>query len=207
MSEKIVSRNKKIVYVSLLVVAILAIGVICALAITLDNKNTIDNDSSAPVADSNSTGTTPPPSSNDGKVDEPSEDVGKEPEDNQPEQPVVQVITFTTPVIGGSVLKEYTDSTVVFSNTLGIYTGHLGIDFGGDENAKIDHGKGLVTVYNSIEPIEGLKAGDQVLKGQVIGTISTNNKQEYKDGAHLHFEVWENGVNISPNKYLTVEEK
>lgn len=230
MSEKIVSRNKKIVYVSLLVVAILAIGVICALAITLDNKNTIDNDSSAPVADSNSTGTTPPPSNNDGKVDEPSEDVGKEPEDNQPEQPVVQVITFTTPVIGGSVLKEYTDSTVVFSNTLGIYTGHLGIDFGGDENAKvvaayggtvkeiytsylqgtsvkIDHGNGLVTVYNSIEPIEGLKAGDQVLKGQVIGTISTNNKQEYKDGAHLHFEVWENGVNISPNKYLTVEEK
>ncbi|MBQ3166493.1 MAG: M23 family metallopeptidase, partial [Clostridia bacterium] len=71
----------------------------------------------------------------------------------------------------------------------------------------IDHGKGLKTVYNSIEPIEGLASGQKVEKGQVIGKVSTNNKQEYKDGPHLHFEVWENGESISPLKYLTVEEK
>ena len=46
-----------------------------------------------------------------------------------------------------------------------------------------------------------------VKQGDVIGTVSENNKQEYKDGPHLHFEVIENDKNISPMKYLTVEEK
>ena len=231
MSEKIVSKNRKIVYVSLLIVAVLAIGVICALAITMEPKNTVGGQNSTPIVDSGSQNQNSTPNSNDqGNVEEPNENVDQEPNEDDNQKPVVEVITFLNPVSGGAVMKSYTDSTVVFSNTLGIYTGHLGIDFTGVEGAnviavykgvvkeiytsylqgttiKIDHGNGLVTVYNSIEPIETLKVGDSVEAGTVIGTISTNNKQEYKDGAHLHFEVWENGVNVNPNKYLTVEEK
>ena len=39
-------------------------------------------------------------------------------------------------------------------------------------------------------------------KGQVLGTISATNLQEYKDGAHLHFQTMENGAYIDPEKYL-----
>ena len=118
----------------------------------------------------------------------------------------------------------------MFNKTLGVYTGHLALDIGGAENASVlaafdgevesitsgylegvtltlNHGNGLKTVYNSIEVDENVNVGDKLAKGAVIGIISTNNRQEYKDGAHLHFEVWENGVKISPFKYLTVNEK
>ena len=41
----------------------------------------------------------------------------------------------------------------------------------------------------------------------MIGEVSVSNRTEYKDGAHLHFEVMEDGVLIDPIKYLAIEEK
>ncbi|MBO5926497.1 MAG: M23 family metallopeptidase, partial [Clostridia bacterium] len=71
----------------------------------------------------------------------------------------------------------------------------------------IDHGNGLKSVYNSIEINEDLAVGQSVDKGESIGVISTNNRLEYKDGPHLHFEVLENGEKVDPFKYLLTEEK
>ena len=45
----------------------------------------------------------------------------------------------------------------------------------------IDHGDGLKTSYNSIEVDENeLFVGKKVEAGEVIGTVSTTNRQEYK---------------------------
>lgn len=149
---------------------------------------------------------------------------------SQPASPTVKEIAFVLPVENGEVMKEYTAASVVYNKTLGVYTGHMALDIGGAENAKVfaaydgtiesivttylegtsvtvNHGNGLKTVYNSIEVADGMDVGRVLSKGEVIGTISTNNRQEYKDGPHLHFEVWENGSKISPYKYLTVDEK
>ena len=41
----------------------------------------------------------------------------------------------------------------------------------------------------------------------VIATVAEANGEEYKDGAHLHFELLKNGVNIDPATQLTLEEK
>ena len=71
----------------------------------------------------------------------------------------------------------------------------------------IDHGNGLKTVYNSLDADENLREGQEVSAGQVLGFVSDNNRQEYKDGAHLHFEVMENGELIDPAKYLAMAEK
>ena len=43
--------------------------------------------------------------------------------------------------------------------------------------------------------------------GAEIGTVSTSNRQESKEGAHLHFQVVENGETINPAKYLAIAEK
>jgi murein DD-endopeptidase MepM/ murein hydrolase activator NlpD len=65
----------------------------------------------------------------------------------------------------------------------------------------------LVTVYNSLADGESVTVGEQVKKGDVLGQVSSSNRQESKSGAHLHFEVKENGENIDPIKYLDVQEK
>ena len=220
MTEKIKSKKQRIIYYSILAVMLILIGVVTVIAITQNNRNNDVNLEKPTQSDDSGSG-----SNNEDKPDPKPDD-----DKNQPDKPVVEVISFITPVKGGSCSKEYTDSTLVYSSTLGVYTGHSGMDFTAQEGAdvvavykgtvkeittsylpgttvKIDHGNGLYTVYNSIEPSETLKVGDRLNQGDVIGKISDNNKQEYKDGAHLHFEVIENKTVISPLKYLTVEEK
>ena len=71
----------------------------------------------------------------------------------------------------------------------------------------VDHGNGLKTVYRFVTEAEGLKVGDEVEKGEVIATIAEANGNEYKDGAHLHFEVLQDGKHVDPALHLPLEEK
>lgn len=160
-----------------------------------------------------------------------------EPESQKPtdkpiieQKPVDTQIVFDLPVATSTIIKEYTSSTVVFNQTLGVYTGHMGIDFSAEAGTEVvavyggtiesittsylkgttvtvDHGNGLKSIYNSIEANENLKEGQTVSKGQVIGAVSDNNRQEYKDGPHLHFEVTLNGEWVDPYDYLMIAEK
>ena len=148
---------------------------------------------------------------------------------NEPEEPVVKPITFIMPVENASSIGEYSE-TMVFNSTLNRYSSHLAIDFVADEGTSvlavhdgtvsdvttsllegttvtIDHGNGLFSVYNSLADGDSVIVGQSVKQGDVIGEVSVTNRQEYKLGAHLHFEVIENGKNIDPSKYLALEEK
>jgi murein DD-endopeptidase MepM/ murein hydrolase activator NlpD len=62
-------------------------------------------------------------------------------------------------------------------------------------------------VYRFVNQVENLKVGDQVGKGQVVATVAEANGSEYKDGAHLHFEILKDGASVDPSIYLTLEEK
>ncbi|MBQ7642616.1 MAG: hypothetical protein IJS67_01820, partial [Clostridia bacterium] len=46
-------------------------------------------------------------------------------------------IVFTMPVATADVSKEFTSSTVVYNSTLGVYTGHMGIDFSASEGTDV----------------------------------------------------------------------
>ena len=153
-----------------------------------------------------------------------------EPSESVPDNPVITKIVFTMPVSSATVIKDYTSSTVVYNQTLGVYTGHMGIDFGAQAGTEvvaayngkiesisssylkgttitIDHGNGLKSIYNSIDALETLEEGQSVSAGELIGTVSDNNRQEYKDGPHLHFEVTVNGEWVDPDEYLMLTEK
>ncbi len=67
----------------------------------------------------------------------------------------------------------------------------------------IAHSNGLKTVYTFIEAKEGLKLGDKVKKGDVIGSVAEANGSEYLVGSHLHFEVFKNGEWVDPTDYLS----
>lgn len=80
----------------------------------------------------------------------------------------------------------------------------------------IDHGKGLRTVYMSIDIAENMKQGSKVEQGTIIGKISSDVDcmgDEKNLGSHLHFEVLQENKttgkyeNIDPKIYLVFDEK
>ena len=212
---------KKNGYYVLLGVCILAIVAMITVAIVVANKK-----EGIPV------GTTP---SDDIEVvvpnpDDSADGGNQEVVNPEPTEPVDKPVAFILPVENCTIIKEYTDSGLEYNQTLGRYEGHLGIDFGGEENASVfavyggtiesvttsylegtrvvvDHGKNLKTVYTSLSSADFVQVGQTVSAGDKIGEISTTAAQEYKDGAHLHFECFENGVRINPEKYLLLDQK
>lgn len=144
--------------------------------------------------------------------------------------PVVKKISFILPVENATILNDYTATSLIYNKTLNIYTGHMAIDFACEEGSEVRcvydgvvesistsyltgttltilHDNGVKSVYNCIEVDENIEQGNAVKQGDVIGRVSNTNKQEYKDGSHLHFEAYENNQKISPYKYLSPEEK
>ena len=144
------------------------------------------------------------------------------------EQVVVTPDGMLSPLETVTILNEY---GFYHNKTLGAYYEHGGVDFSANAGASVlavesgvvesiykddlllgteivlDHGDGLKTVYRFVTETDGLKVGDRVTKGQVIACVAEANGNEYKDGAHLHFEVRKDGKTVDPAVYLTLEEK
>ena len=204
---------------ALALVAIVVIAIVVSNAVQVDTpavkvdssihsaqngSSSIDEESSAPNVN--------------GSADNPTQD---EPVGTLPEGMVV-------PVAAATVLNDY---GFYHNKTLNIYYEHEGLDFTAAAGTEvlaaedgvvesiykedillgteivIDHGNGLKTVYRFVTEAEGLKVGDEVEKGEVIATIAEANGNEYKDGAHLHFEILQDGKNVDPALHLTLEEK
>lgn len=224
MEQKTKGLTKKNIYLILLATAIVVIALAVIIALATNSTKTLEKPKT-----STSTSTSVSVSKTPTSSKKPSSSSPK-PSTSEPTTPTTVPIVFINPVSGGEVLNEYTSASVIYNKTLGIYTGHMGLDITGKEGAEvfavydgeiasittsylegttitIDHGENLSTVYNSIEAVEGLSVGQTVSKGDKLGVISTNNRQEYKDGAHLHFEVKENNATVDPYKYLDIDGK
>lgn len=211
--EKILTFLKKNAVYLVLAFCILAIGLSAMFAIISENSR-IENDANLPSVDVDG-------DANGG------ENNGDNP-DETPQEPTVTEINFIMPVENATAVTEYSE-TMVYNSTLERYNAHKAVDFYAEEGAPvlavydgtvesvtnsllkgytvvINHGNGLKTVYNSLAD-EEVKEGQKVKQGDKIGSVSTTNRQEYKSGAHLHFEVEENGEIINPEKYLDLDNK
>ena len=134
---------------------------------------------------------------------------------------------FSCPV-SGEVLKGYSVDVPVFSVTMEDYRTHGGIDIYAGEGTEVSaaadgevmeiwedpmmgncislsHAGGAVTTYKNMSASfpEGLKPGDTVKSGQVIGTVGDTALEEVAEESHLHFELTVDGVSADPADYLT----
>lgn len=128
---------------------------------------------------------------------------------------------FSMPV-EGDVIKEYAKDKLVYSDTLKEWVTHAGIDIKADkttivkasEEGKIksikndprygltvviEHNNGYSTVYSNLLTAEFVTAGENVKKGQTIGTVGNTATFEISDESHLHFEILKDNVQIDPN--------
>ena len=62
----------------------------------------------------------------------------------------------------------------------------------------IDHGWGVYTNYSHMDE-RRVELGDFVSTGQVIGTVGNTGRAT---GAHLHWELWLNGVAVDPMQWV-----
>lgn len=191
--------------------ALLAIIIV---AVIITNTNSVEN-----------VGTSNLPA---GNSSQPNTDVGNT-DNNTDEKPVVTVPEgMVSPMENLVVLNDH---GFYHNATLNCYYEHVGVDFSATAGTQvfaaedgvvesiykddvllgtqivIDHGNGLKTAYTFVEEKEGLTVGASVKKGDVIGAVAEPSGKEYKDGAHLHFEVLENGKSVDPALHLTLDEK
>ena len=178
---------------------------------TSNNQNTITNSSKQ------NTSTT----SSNQKTTETNKNVTEEveSEENENKDPV-----FSYPV-EGEITMEYAKDKLVYSNTLGEWITHLGIDIKADKTTVvkasadgtvksiktdprygltvvIEHTNGFSTVYSNLLTAEFVTEGEKVTSGQTIGTVGNTASFEILDESHLHFEILKDNEQIDPNMYL-----
>lgn len=223
-STKVKAFFKKNMYYIIMGVCVLAIGAIITVAVvaTQDKSDAVPGDIGAED---------PSPSIPDDNPVVKPDDTVDNPDPDSSTTPVVKPdpIVFTLPVKDGTVVKDYTMDTLVWSSTLKQYQVHNGIDFTGAEGSAvtavyagtvtdvsydalngntvtIDHGNGLKTVYSSLSEAK-VAVGQKVYTGTELGAISSTATGEMSDGAHVHFSVYLNGAVANPYDYLPEGDK
>lgn len=125
---------------------------------------------------------------------------------------------------GEVVLNKYSEMAV-YSKTMEDWRAHTGIDYatksGDDVKAtadgtvlsagknkfwgytiEIDHGDGIITKYKNLSKDLKVKKGDKIIMGDIIGQVGKTASVENKESAHLHFEIWQDGMVINPESYV-----
>lgn len=88
----------------------------------------------------------------------------------------------------GSPVRAAAPGRVVLADTLNI----RGVSL------MIDHGWGVFTVYAHLSD-RNVQLGDFVNTGQLIGSVGSTGRAT---GAHLHWELWVNGVPVDPLQWV-----
>lgn len=139
-----------------------------------------------------------------------------------PERPVAKY--FVLPVTG-EVIKDFSDTTLQFSNTYGDMRMHTGVDIAPSSGTvvksagdgyvtdvtdsadygtvvTVDHGGGITAKYCGLKNVT-VKKDSTLTVGQALGEIGTV-PCECVDKAHLHLETYKDGKAVSPFSLIEV---
>ena len=134
-------------------------------------------------------------------------------------------VEFIRP-IEGETSKVFSMDSLIYSETLQEWVTHRGVDIKAEKGAEvkaiadgtiksiktdprygisviIKHSKGFESVYACLlNEAQGLKEGDTIKQGQVIGSIGNSGIFESAEGMHLHFEMLKDGDYVNPDIYV-----
>ncbi len=173
-----------------------------------------------------------PPVSNTTPVDKTQSNVPKEPvsvPETTDKAPVISTPTakyFVMPVTG-NVIKNFNNELLQYSETFRDMRIHNGVDIAcekgtavfssGDgtvvfaerdtmlgNTVKIDHGNGVLGVYCGLNSKLAVKEGDVVNSKTQIGIVD-QIPSESVEQTHFHFEMYKDGIAVSPLKLLGME--
>ena len=156
------------------------------------------------------------------KTNETQENVVKQPEVKKEEK--VPDPTFIKPV-EGEISVEFAKDTLIYSNTLKEWVTHMGVDIKADKatvvkasaegtvksikndprygiTVVVEHVNGFETIYSNLLTAEFVSEGENVKKGQTLGTVGNTATFEIADSSHLHFERQKNDTNLDPTLYI-----
>ena len=143
---------------------------------------------------------------------------------NTQEESKKKVLKFIMPV-DGEVYRDFSEDTLVYSNTLEQWISHIGIDILSEKATPIkviedgvvtdikqdprygytiivDHGQGYKSVYCNLSTLDMVYLNKNVEKGQVISGVGDTALFESKDDSHLHFELIKDGQYVNPVNYI-----
>ena len=207
--------TSKIIYgvvIAILVFSAIIVGIVAA-----NNRKAQNPPEEPPITNGEGEGNenennqqenTPPPTENDGK---------KEP------------LTFTMPMVG-EIVTSHSLTVPVFSETLGEWRVHTGIDIACDEGAEVFcaangkvarifndplhgmtvevmHEGDLTTVYSNLDEqlANGLAVDQEISAGDKIGMVGDTSLVELGKEPHLHFVIRLKGVAVNPMDYFESE--
>ena len=155
--------------------------------------------------------------------------VEQTPENEQPpaeQPPKEEALTFSMPV-EGEVMTAHDLTVPVYSETLGEWRIHTGVDIATEVAApvcaaakgkvsaiyndamlgttvEITHANGSVTQYANLNPTlaEGIAVDAEVSRGTVLGVVGDSALSEVGKEAHLHFGMKVNGTAVNPMDYI-----
>ncbi len=139
-----------------------------------------------------------------------------------------QEVGFCSPC-AGALLKEFSMSMPLYSETLDDWRLHNGIDISaslGDNvlsvsdgvvadayddfrngcTIVIEHADGIKSIYSNLADTELVYKGQTVFKGDVIGKVGDTTLFETVADTHLHMEMLINGEYVNPLDYFMLTE-
>lgn len=145
------------------------------------------------------------------------------------EQPTVkaeepQAVPYELP-LKGDILREYATDRLLYSETMGDWRTHSGVDFAADVGTpvaavadgtvlevfydklqgitvSVQHPDGNLSHYANLASLESVQKGQTVSQGEIIGTVGETASFEMSDPPHLHFELEVADKRINPMEKL-----
>ena len=130
--------------------------------------------------------------------------------------------------VSGLLYKGHDATLQVYSNTMGDYRVHLGLDIATAPEATvfavadgkvekvwedsmmgtcvaITHKDETVSIYKNLAKTlaDGIAVGVEVKQGDAIGCVGDTAVMEMADEPHLHFEVTVNGLSVDPRDFFS----
>lgn len=222
---KALSKNRAAVVTFVIILLTLTVVLSVSIATNRAKKNTVEEQTTAKTPSEQSTEAKD--EVNTGTVESPSHN-------NTETKPVSgEVEEFELSLPAQGVIAKGHDATIqVWSETMGDYRVHLGIDIATSENAPvfacadgtvekiwddalmgrcvaISHGGEVYTFYKNLDSdlADGIEKGASVTRGQKLGEVGNTAIAELADEPHIHIEMTVNGLAVDPRDYFNAEAK